>query len=425
MIQAGATMSAVPHNKRKRLQSILIKPAGPDCNMNCNYCFYLDKAALFPQAKIHRMSEEILEETIRQCLWAEPDQLSLGWQGGEPTLMGLHFFEKAVEFEQRYGRNQIIGNGLQTNGLLINRDWAKFLAKYKFLVGLSLDGPQHIHDRYRILKNGKGTWSEVADKAKLLLDAGVAVNAISVVTDYSVQFAEEIYDYHKQLGLSYMQFIPCFERNPAIPSEPAPFSVPAEGYGKFLCRLFDLWTSNFVQSTPTTSIRFFDSIFYSYIGLEPPECTLGRTCGLYLVVEHNGDIYSCDFFVTPEWRLGNILEGNLLYMLNSKRQQEFGMRKARLPGECLKCAWLTVCRGGCPKDKVSDGENGFINHFCPSFKMFFEHAGAKFRHLAQEWKERQPKQMKVDRPVSPQKPGRNDPCPCGSGLKYKKCCGKT
>ncbi len=373
----------------KRLNSILIKPAGPDCNMACTYCFYLKKAKLFSKTKKHRMREDILEETIRQAMTQSEDQISFAWQGGEPTLMGVAFYEKAIRFQQRYGYNQLVGNGLQTNGLLIDRNWAKFLKRYKFLVGISLDGPKHVHNRYRKLKNGQGSWSKVVDKAKLLLDSGVAVNALTVVNDYSVRFPEEIYGFLKEMGLSYMQFIPCFETDPGDPKRVASFSAPPLEYGKFLCRVFDLWLTDFVNDKPTTSVRLFDSLFFRYVDMEPPDCALMSECGVYVVVEHNGDVYSCDFFVDPEWKLGNVMESNLINMLNSKRQHEFGNRKANLPEACQKCPWLKFCYGGCPKDRLRLPSDNNLNHFCQSYKIFFEHADPHFRKLAQDWRKRQ------------------------------------
>jgi uncharacterized protein len=371
---------------KKQPSSILIKPAGPDCNMACTYCFYRDKEAFFPGSKIHRMSDEILEETIKQVFSQPLQAISIGWQGGEPTLMGLPFFEKAVMLQMRYGNGKSVGNGLQTNGLLIDKDWTKFLKEYNFLVGLSLDGPEHIHNRYRFRLGGQNSWAEVLDRAKLMLGEGVEVNALVVVNDYSVRFPEEIYEFHKALGLDHMQFIPCLETDPEDTSRSAPFSASAEAYGDFLCRLFDLWLSDFQESKPTTFIRYFDSLFYCYVDQTPPECDLLPECGSYLVVEHNGNVYACDFFVEERWKLGNVIEGKLIHMLNSGRQTEFGRVKADLPEACHACPWLRFCRGGCPKDRLRDPRDRGLNHFCASYKMFFAHANARMRKLAAEWK---------------------------------------
>ncbi len=412
-------------HRKKKLSSILIKPAGPDCNMACTYCFYLEKSELFSETKTHRMSEDILEETIKQVLSQGEKDVSFGWQGGEPTLMGLPFFRKAVEFQQQYGKGQSVGNGLQTNGLLIDQEWAEFLGKYRFLIGLSLDGPEHIHNRYRLMRNGKGSWSRVVDKAKLLLDKEVATNALTVINDYSADYPEEIYAFHKSIGLNYMQFIPCLEIDPRDPSRSAPFSAPADKYGRFLCRVFDLWLDDFDGMVATTSIRFFDSLFHIYVDFPPPECTLLKECGVYVVVEHNGDVYSCDFFVSPDWKLGNIMTNRLVDMLNSSVQNRFGKLKSSLPHDCLNCTWLRMCRGGCTKDRFHNPSNAELNHFCESYKMFFEHADKKFKDLASEWKRQQTPLETYGSQQGAPKVGRNDPCPCGSGMKYKKCCGKN
>jgi uncharacterized protein len=376
-------------NGYKPLNSVLIKPTGPDCNLDCAYCFYLKKSALFKEFPVHRMSAEIQEELIRQVMQQGSDAVSFAWQGGEPTLMGLEFFEKAIELEKKFGRNQTVGNGLQTNGMLLNLDWARFLRKYDWLVGISLDGPAFIHDHYRMDKGMQPTHHKVVANAKMLLDNNVAVNALCCLTDYSVQYPDELYAYFKSVGLTWMQFIPVVETNEDDPSRAADFSVSAEAYGKFLCRIFDLWLSDFRDGKPTTSVRHFESVFYSYVGLQAPECTLMKECGPYVVVEHNGNVYSCDFFVEPKWKLGNILTGRLTQMLNSKQQATFGAAKAVLPGECRRCPWLTKCYGGCTKDRIRDPADMRKPRFCRSYKMFFAHADSILRNMAAQWKQEQ------------------------------------
>lgn len=409
------------HPQKKLLNSVLIKPAGPDCNMACTYCFYLGKHELFKSQRIHRMSDDILKEIIRQVMQQGENQISFGWQGGEPTLMGIEFFKKSVHWQQQFGRSgQVVGNGLQTNGILINKKWASFLYEARFLVGLSLDGPQHIHDYYRRRRGGQSSWARVARARDIMLDAGVEVNALIVVNDYSVKFPEEIYQYHKKNGLSFMQFIPCIEPDPLNPGQTASYTVSAGDYGTFLCKLFDLWIGDFENGRPTTSIRWFDSLFYTYVGLPAPECTLFPECGIYVVVEHNGDIYACDFYVDPEWKLGNIMEGKLVDFLNSDLQNQFGQIKSCIPPECSGCVWLVHCWAGCPRDRQVNAREIGSNHLCSSFKVFFEYADKKFHEIAEKW-------IKEQRLLRAQpyldKTGRNDPCPCGSGLKFKKCCG--
>jgi uncharacterized protein len=416
---------------KKTLDSVLVKPAGPDCNMACTYCFYLKKSELFPRVQNHRMNEEILEEMIRQVMEQSQKQVSFSWQGGEPTLMGLPFFKKAVELQKKFGSGHVVGNGLQTNGLLIDKDWAEFLKKFKFLIGLSIDGPEHIHDHYRFIRSGRGSWSRVVDKTRLLLDSGVEVNALAVLNDYSVQFPEEIYAFFKSIGLNYMQFIPCVELDPSDPEESASFSVSPKEYGEFLCKLFDLWLADFSGDLPATSIRFFDSVFFHYAGLIPPECTLQEECGVYVVVEHNGDVYSCDFFVDQQWKLGNVMTDDLKDLLNSKKQSEFGRMKSILPQECQECQWISTCRGGCTKDRSHNPRDKTLNYLCPSYKMFFKYSDTRLKKMADDWRKRQafagvPRDLDVNsQKEGPKKIGRNAPCPCGSGEKYKKCCGRT
>ena len=415
--------------EKKVLSSVLVKPAGPKCNLDCTYCFYLKKDELFGHQKSYRMSEQVLRNMVKQVMWQGGRNLSFGWQGGEPTLMGRQFFERAVEYQIRFGQQgQIVGNGLQTNGVLINEDWALFLRDAQFLVGLSLDGPQHIHDKYRRFPNGKSSWEFVVKSRDVLLSKGVDVNALVVVNDYSVNYAQEIYEYHKSNGLTHMQFIPVVEADPTNPDKGAPYNVNAKAYGKFLCDIFDLWLHDFREGRPTTSIRWFDSVFYTYVGYEAPECTLLKECGVYVVVEHNGDVFSCDFFVEPQWHLGNVMTDKLDDMLNSPLQNEFGKVKAKLPQECHSCQWLNHCWGGCPKDRQGDPADRGSNHFCRSYMMFFEHADAKLRKMAEKWKQEQ-QQGKVRADGSTQNPfaavKRNDPCPCGSGKKFKNCHGKA
>ncbi len=378
--------------QRKPLNSVLIKPADADCNMACEYCFYLHKGELYPKRKVHRMNAQVLEELVRQVMRTGERMVSFNWQGGEPTLMGLDFYKKALAFEEQYGLSgQAVGNGFQTNGILINAEWCEFLKEYNFLVGLSLDGPQHVHDRYRHDRGGRPTWERVMKAAELMGRYDVAYNILAVVNDYSAKFAKETYSFLTKQAFpprdveKFLQFIPIVETDPET-GRAASFSVSAEAFGRFLCEIFDCWLADFREGWPTVSVRFFDTVFHSYVGLESPECTAMRECGPYVVVEHNGDVYSCDFFVEPRWKLGSLLKGNLVEMLNSPRQQEFRHMKADLPQPCLKCRWLSICRGGCTKDRLRDPADKGLCHFCTSYKMFFEHADEQFRSLAEKWR---------------------------------------
>ena len=368
---------------RKKLTSLLIKPVGPDCNLHCHYCFYRKKSELFPNRRHHRMDMEILEETIRQAMSQSSSEIYFGWQGGEPTLMGLDFFKQAVYFQQKYGTHHSVSNGFQTNGLLLSPDWARFFRTYSFLVGLSLDGPKPVHDRYRRHSHGQGSWAKVVEAAKLLLESGVATNALVVVNDYSVRFPEEIYEFLKNMGFTYLQFIPCLEPDEANPGKPASFSVPAEQYGDFLLRLFALWKADFIDGRPSIYLRNFESLLFAFAGLTPPDCTLHKECGDYVVVEHSGEVFSCDFYVQPEWKLGEVKEKRLVDMLNSARQRKFGQRKSVLPDECKKCKWLLYCRGGCPKERGYQPEPE-KSYFCRSYQRFLQQASPFFWELIQK-----------------------------------------
>ncbi len=374
---------------KKPLKSVLIKPAGPDCNLRCTYCFYLRKTSMFPKTKKHAMTQETMRAVVRKALEAESEDIYFGWQGGEPTLMGLDFFRKVVEAQMEYGKGQTVCNGLQTNGLLIDDDWIDFLDQYKFLVGISLDGPQHIHDKYRKFAEGTGSWEKVFDSARRMLDGRIAVNALCVVNDYSVRFPDEIYSFFKEAGLRHMQFIPCVEKNQANPSKMADYSVPANKYGDFLCRLFDLWCADFESESSRGSIRFFDSILLSYLGTNPADCTMQPSCGNYLLVEHNGDVFPCDFYVEHSMKLGNVSRDNLLEMLNSKAQRNFGLKKANIHSMCNSCQWLKLCRGGCPRERLVGGKD-LSNHLCSAYRKFFEHSSGRFTSLSDQVRKQTP-----------------------------------
>ena len=271
---------------------------------------------------------------------------------------------------------------------MLDRKWAKFLKDNSFLVGLSIDGPAHVHDHYRRLSGGAPSFRSIRDRALLLLDAGVDVNAVAVINDYSVQFPEEIYQSLKEIGFAHLQFITCVETDSDDSSRAAAFSAPPEEYGRFLCRLFDLWMSGFNGGLPTTYIRFFESVFFIYAGQTPPDCTLQETCGTYLAIEHNGDVFPCDFFIERGFRLGNVRSGRLVHMINSDMQRRFGHRKSVLPGPCRDCRWRNFCRGGCPKNRLRDPRDGGLDHFCASYRLFFQYAHERFISLANDWQHR-------------------------------------
>lgn len=308
---------------------------------------------------------------ISQTMAAADESIYFIWQGGEPTLMGLDFFKQAVSFQHKLNPGIQVANGMQTNGLLVDREWSRFFKQNQFLVGLSLDGPEAVHNRSRKHKGGQGTYKKVLDTCNRMLDDGVEVNVLTLVNSHSVAYAQEIYEHHKHLGLNHMQFVPHIEDN-------------AQAFGDFLIQLFDLWIADFNGLTATTSIRWFDALFYHYVNRKPPECTLCETCGDYLVVEHNGAVYPCDFFVEPQWQLGNLQAQDLLTLLNSPKAVNFTRLKTDLPDSCLSCPWKSKCFGGCPKDRT----NHQSNRLCKGLKAFFLHADPLFKKLARQFNSR-------------------------------------
>lgn len=371
----------------KTLSSLVIKPVGARCNLRCEYCFYLDKKKLYAEERAPMMmSEETAAELIRQAFRYSESPLFI-WHGGEPTLAGLPFFKNIVRLQKEVCGNSSFQNALQTNGTLLDEDWAEFLRNENFLVGLSLDGPRDLHDRYRKTTDGKETHALIEKKALMLKEHGVEVNILCTVNDRSVLEPERLYRYFKELGFPYMQFIPVVETDPADPSRAASFSADPEAFGDFLCKVFDLWFADIDQENlrQTTSIRFIDSVFHRYVGMEIPDCILQKECGNYPVIEYNGDCYSCDFLVSHETFLGNLHRTDLFSLLNSPRQDRFGKEKTAHKPHCLNCRWYRLCYGGCPKDRIRDPQTRNRNRFCVSYKKFFAHAHDRYLYLAQRF----------------------------------------
>jgi uncharacterized protein len=380
------------------LSQVLVKPAGADCNLRCEYCFYLEKAALYPSSR-RRMSARVLDALVRQMMTGGAPAVAFGWQGGEPTLMGLEFFRQAVRAQRRHGTpGQLVSNSLQTNGVLVDDGWARFLAEHRFLVGLSIDGPETLHDAHRTTRRGDGSWSMACRAAATLLEHGVEANALVLLSSASAGRVREIWEALEGLGLRHFQFIPCLEWDRGEPGRWAPYALSPADYGEILCELLDLWLAGFENGVPGTYVRWFEALLFRYVGLEPPLCSLREVCGSELVVEHNGDVYSCDFHVTDRWRLGNVLTDDLATLLDGSRQREFGERKRTLPAKCGACRWLSRCRGGCPKDRDRNPEDpGGLNPYCPAYKRVFEKADPHLRRIAEEWK-RRTAPLEVDRP---------------------------
>jgi len=374
-------------NGTQNINSLLVKPASADCNIACEYCFYCPKAALYPDTKIHRMDEHVLSKFIKDYMELSGEHASFGWQGGEPLLMGLDFYKKAIEYQKLHGKpGQIVGNGFQTNATLIDEDWARFFYRYNFLLGVSLDGPAEFHNFYRKDKAGKPTFDRVMNSINILKRFRVDFNILCLLNSRNVKHPVKIYEFFIENGFDFMQFIPCVEINPNT-GEIADFSIKPDEYGDFLCDVFDVWYNN---GKPTKSIRFFDDVLATYMGMPAPSCHLQEKCGSYVVIEHNGDVYACDFFVEPEWFLGNVMETPLKEIVSSDKFLAFSKRKANLSDVCNSCKWQPICHGGCPKYRIIKHNSAEMpTYFCNSYKKFFEYTEERFRKLARRLRRQQ------------------------------------
>jgi len=429
---------------------IMTKPIGPLCNLDCKYCFYLEKEKLYPgrpNGSDWSMPDDVLERYIRQYIAAQhTDVISFAWQGGEPTLLGVDYFRRVIELQNKYAGGRQVLNAMQTNGVTLDDSWGDFLAGNSFLVGISIDGPRELHDRYRVDKGGQPTFKRVMNGIAVLKNHGVEFNTLTVVQRHNSRYPLEVYDFLKDAGSRYMQFIPIVERitdtpgmngltliSPASehPGKVSDWSVDPRQYGEFLCRIFDRWVRNDVGKY---FVQIFDVALESWLGLPSGLCVFRETCGSALALEHNGDLYSCDHFVYPENRLGNIMDHPLESLVESAQQTKFGLDKRdKLPRYCRECDVRFACHGECPKHRfiqTPDGEDG-LNYLCAGYKLFFHHIDSYMNFMASELRRhRAPANVMEwarlrDRHIDDSKwPGRNDPCHCGSGRKYKKCCGR-
>jgi uncharacterized protein len=393
---------------------IFAKPAGAVCNLNCTYCYYLDKRNLYPESGALRMPESLLEDYIVQHIAASPDStIAFSWHGGEPTILGLEYFRKIVELQRQHrpaGRR--IANGIQTNGCVLDEEWCRFLAAEGFSVGLSLDGPAELHDAYRVTRGGEPTHKQAMRGYDLLRKHEVPTDIVCVAHDLNVRQPLSVYRFFRDIGCRYLGFLPVVERLPGTEAM-TPHTPPAEAYGAFLCKIFDEWIG---RDTGRIAVQIFEEASRPARGLEHSLCTFRETCGQIPVLEHNGDFFPCDYFVDREHRLGNIRETPLCDLLESPAQRAFGEAKRdALPRDCRECEVLPMCNGGCPKHRIlrtPDGEPG-LNYLCAGLKRFFLHSREPLARMASR---------EHPRAATAPQAGRNDPCPCGSGLKYKKCC---
>jgi uncharacterized protein len=426
----------------------LAKPSGSTCNLDCTYCFFLSKEALYPNAR-HRMPEDTLELYIRQLLECHPGpDVTVAWQGGEPTLMGLDFFRKSVELVQKYRRpGQQIEYTFQTNGILLDDGWCGFLKEHRFLVGLSVDGPKEIHNRYRVNKGGEGTFDQVMRGWENLHRQGVDINILCTVHSANQDHGRKVYRFFRDgMGARHLQFIPIVERSTPdlLPVANLGWSerpggkrllytqsgslvtertVGSEQYGRFLIDAFEEWVRHDVGEV---FVQLFDVTLNAYFG-RSALCVYAPTCGNSLALEHNGDLYSCDHFVEPDYLLGNIHETHMRDLVASPQQRRFGLDKGdRLTRQCRSCEVLSLCYGGCPKDRFvesNDGEAGH-NYLCHGLYRFFNHTRPAMQAMASLiQKQRLAEEVMPMIASEDAKRGRNDPCPCGGGKKWKHCHG--
>jgi uncharacterized protein len=433
--------------------SVLVKPTGAVCNLDCKYCFFLSKQTLYPDSDF-RMADDLVEEYIRQLLESQKGSVvALAWQGGEPTLMGLGFFRRTMELVAKYRKpGQKVEHSIQTNGTRLDDAWCEFFKEHKFLVGLSVDGPRELHDTYRVDKGGKGTFDQVMQGWEMLVKHGVEFNILCTIQAANVEHPLKVYRFFRdELKTRFIQFIPIVERGNADlvsianvgwgerGSEPRPLytqsgnqvtgrSVGAEAMGQFLVEIFEEWVR---RDVGRVYVQMFDTTLGAHLG-QYGLCIFSPTCGNALALEHNGDLYSCDHFVEPDYKLGNIQEDHLADLVASERQRRFGSDKqTALTGYCRECDVLFACNGGCPKDRfiaTPNGEPG-LNYLCAGYKRFFQHVDPAMRRMAGLLRQgRAPAEIMNWVAVEDDKwkavaakIGRNEACPCGSGKKAKHC----
>jgi uncharacterized protein len=360
--------------------TLLIKPSGSDCNIDCRYCFYKGRAPEYGRGK-QRMRDEVLAKLVKDYMRLGFPVVGFAWQGGEPTLMGVDFFRRAVELQKRHGSSgQQVSNTMQTNGVLLDKDWCRFLHENKFLLGISIDGPKPFHDRYRVDLSGTGTFGRVMWGIENCKKHKVEFNALALLNARNVEHPDILFDFLIENELYYVQFIPCIETDPTA-GEVADFSITPQQYGDFLCRLFDLW---YDYGPDKVNIREFDSVTTYYVLGNHTICTYAKQCAGFVVVEHTGEAFCCEFFVEPKWQLGNILDTPLEELAASSLKRTFAREKEHLCGKCLVCTHLDICRGGCMKDRVrlDAGRGNRESYFCRAYKQFFDHTLPRFMQIA-------------------------------------------
>lgn len=383
---------------------IMLKPVGAHCNMACDYCYYLEKSNLYARVPRHVMSEELLERFTKEYIESQTmNQVLFTWHGGETMMRPISFYRKAIEFQKRYANGRQIDNVIQTNGTLLTDEWCEFLKVNRWLVGISIDGPQEFHDEYRSTRTGKPTWTKVMQGIRLLKKHGVEWNAMAVVNDFNADYPLEFYNFFKENGCTYLQFAPIVERlvehadgrhlahmKDGADAPLADFSVTAEQWGTFLCSIFDEWVRHDVGKT---YVQLFDATLANWVGVAPGVCILAKECGHAGVMEFNGDIYSCDHFVFPEYKLGNIYQQSIIEMLYGEQQSRFSMLKHQsLPRQCKECEFEFACHGECPKNRFINDRygNAGLNYLCKGYLKYFRHVAPYMDFMKKEYQNQRP-----------------------------------
>ncbi|WML41441.1 anaerobic sulfatase maturase [Neobacillus sp. OS1-2] len=397
------------------IAGVMWKTVSEACNLACDYCYY-SRCNGRPE-KIERIDDVLLEKFIREYMAIKKGIVPFAWQGGEPLLAGLDFFERVVQLQVKYApKNTVISNAIQTNGTLLNEEWASFFKKYDFLVGVSLDGPEEINDARRVTGSGKGSFTSIMQGIHYLKEAKVDFNILTVLHEDNIFKAKELMNFYQSEGFSHVQFIPCMDFQSQDITQPGNYFITPKQYGDFFCEAFDVWYNN---GDPQISVRFFDNILAVYLHQQAELCTHQQTCPKTIIFEQNGDAYPCDFFIHDQYKLGNLRDQSLESFINNELMEEFLAKKPALPAQCQSCKFLQLCHGGCPRNRIGENNQLVVEYFCQSYKQLYRYAHERMLEVATSVKRQKINQYKkAGHPL----PGRNESCICGSTKKFKKCC---
>lgn len=402
---------------RSSIVGVMWKTVSEACNLSCDYCYY--SRCKGKPGQIQRIEDHVLEKFIKEYMAQTKGVASFAWQGGEPLLAGLDFFKKVVYFQAKYAPpHTSISNAIQTNGTLIDQEWAQFFKKYNFLVGVSMDGPKEINDARRKKGSGSGSYDSIMRGIQYLKEYQVDFNILTVIHETNVTKGKELMKFYEENGFTHVQFIPCMDFKSQNIHEPGTYVISPKEYGDFLCEVFDEWYNG---GNPKISERFFDNMLSVYLHYEPELCIHQKTCPTTLILEQNGDAYPCDFFINEEFRLGNVATNSLDKLVNHENMKRFQEFKPNLPKQCQSCEFLQLCNGGCPRNRVPTNvsHESSSPYFCESFKKIYRYADEKMKEIALNVKKRD---LTFYIQAGNKVPGRNDACLCGSGKKFKKCC---